>query len=40
METTFDWIEYKLIQLNIYFKRFLKQPISGFKKILKIIKNK
>ena len=40
METTFDWIEYKLIQLIIYFKRFLKQPIYGLKKMLKIIRNK
>ena len=40
IETTIDWIEYKLIQLIIYFKRFLKQPIFGFKKILKIIGNK
>jgi len=39
-EPTFDWIEYKLIQLIIYFKRFLKQPIFGFKKMLKIIRNK
>ena len=40
IETSFDWIEYKLIQLTIYFKRFLKQPIFGLKKILKIIRNK
>ena len=40
IETSFDWIEYKLIQLIIYFKRFLKQPIYGLKKMLKIIRNK
>jgi len=40
IEPTFDWIEYKLIQLIIYFKRFFKQPIFGFKKMLKIIRNK